>query len=403
MPRRGRSVAIRNIGGSSGIEESIENVTPALEILFSNLRQELCEQLKEQQRQFEARLEADRLQREEREQAAASEREARMEERIARIENQCQVLSDSLRYSLLNSAAFSSVEHSEARVNSAGTAVNNVNSVYNASVPIVPSVPVFASQSVPSLPACRESTRFVTGLGYSVKPTRYDGSTSWDEYRIQFEMVANVNGWDEAKKAAALIASLDGPARGVLTSLPADKYFDFKEIVSAIEFRFGQKNFSKLNYVLFQNYKQRQGESISALATEIERLAQCAFSECPMDVRDRLAASQFVTALANEEMKRMLRYESLTSLRATVTRALEMEALNKLSSQKTQTIERNLKRPFTSEGMLERAAERHSERVVGHQRELPHCWSCGKKGHLQRDCLKKIRKETSQGNFKKSV
>ena len=148
---------------------------------------------------------------------------------------------------------------------------------------------------------------------------------------MQFETIARANGWDDEKKATALVASLGGSARSVLTALSAAQCGNFSDLVSALEFRYGAKNLSNLNFVLFQSYRQRRDESISSLATKIERLAQSAFADCPAETRDKLAASQFVTALSSSVMQRELRLGGFTSLRAAVTRALEIEAVEAMS------------------------------------------------------------------------
>ncbi|KAK2579094.1 hypothetical protein KPH14_008493 [Odynerus spinipes] len=128
-------------------------------------------------------------------------------------------------------------------------------------------------------------------LGYSVKPARFDGNSSWEEYKIQFQTIAQINGWDEPKKSLALVSSLEGFARSVLTTLSVEKHTDWNAFVPALEFKYGTKNLANLSYLMFQNYKQRKEQSLSDLASENERLAQNAFSDCPMEMRDKLAAS----------------------------------------------------------------------------------------------------------------
>ena len=59
----------------------------------------------------------------------------------------------------------------------------------------------------------------------------------------------------------------------------------------------------------------------------MERLAHVTFGDCPPETRDKLAASQFISSLANEEMKRTLRLGGFKSLSATVLRAQEIEAV----------------------------------------------------------------------------
>ena len=51
------------------------------------------------------------------------------------------------------------------------------------------------------------------------KPAVFDGKTSWDAYKTQFEIVAEINGWESQEKAAFLIASLQGQALRVLNCL----------------------------------------------------------------------------------------------------------------------------------------------------------------------------------------
>ncbi|XP_076660208.1 uncharacterized protein LOC143363524 [Halictus rubicundus] len=271
-----------------------------LQTLFEGLQRNISGQFQEQRKIAEQRWEQEWARFEEREAAnrtAQAAREAALEGRFGILEAQCQVLSQNL-HSLVQPRFINSTENRETQ---------NINmSVPNGSA--VPGFPL--SQQVPVNDAVGVF-RGVSELGYTVKPPRFDGKASWEEYRIQFDTIARANGWDEPRKALALVTSLEGPARGVLTSLSVDKQNDFRTIVSALE--------------------QRKGESISELAAEIERLAQAAFGECPYESRDKLAASQFVAALANEEMKRILRLGGFTSLRAALIRALEIEAVESVT------------------------------------------------------------------------
>ncbi|CAK9821266.1 hypothetical protein ANTRET_LOCUS30 [Anthophora retusa] len=266
------------------------------------------------------------------------------------------------------------------------------NSFCSTPVSNPPSIPTASALLGPLSHATAAQVGFgVLNLGYAVKPAFYDGKSSWEEYFIQFEVIARANGWDDARKATALIAALEGSARGVLTSLSASQQESFRELVSALEFRFGARNLSNLNYVLFQNCRQRRGESISPLAAEIERLAQAAFADCPAEARDKLAASQFVSALASEEVKRALRLGSFVSLRAAVTRALEMEAVEAMAGLRKDAVARDKPSDFVKEPPEKR---RRAERT---------CWTCGGTGHFQRDCGKKMEKGKTQGNGKRTA
>ena len=52
------------------------------------------------------------------------------------------------------------------------------------------------------------------------KPAPFDGKLTWDAYHTQFEMLACINNWSDADKAAYLAISRRGPAATVLTNLP---------------------------------------------------------------------------------------------------------------------------------------------------------------------------------------
>ena len=51
-----------------------------------------------------------------------------------------------------------------------------------------------------------------------------DSSTLWESYYAQFEIVANINNWNDFQKAAYLATSLKDPALAVLGNLaPEDR------------------------------------------------------------------------------------------------------------------------------------------------------------------------------------
>ena len=65
------------------------------------------------------------------------------------------------------------------------------------------------------------------------RPSPYNGVSSWDDYRAQFELVANLNGWDGRAKVIYLAASLQGPARATLVDLDSGKQKDFSALIEA--------------------------------------------------------------------------------------------------------------------------------------------------------------------------
>ena len=53
----------------------------------------------------------------------------------------------------------------------------------------------------------------------SVRPSLFDGKSSWEAYQTQFKLLAELNHWTEQEKATHLAISLRGSALTVLTNL----------------------------------------------------------------------------------------------------------------------------------------------------------------------------------------
>ena len=49
----------------------------------------------------------------------------------------------------------------------------------------------------------------------------YEGRSTWEAYRTQFEMLVRVNNWNEMKKATYLAVSLKGPAYNSAKQYPS--------------------------------------------------------------------------------------------------------------------------------------------------------------------------------------
>jgi len=74
-------------------------------------------------------------------------------------------------------------------------------------------------------------------------------------------------------------------------------------------------------YSQFTNRKQKFGENIASLGSDLERLSQLAYPECSQIIRDKIACAQFVSALSNRFVSRTLQLEEITSLREAIMRA----------------------------------------------------------------------------------
>lgn len=72
----------------------------------------------------------------------------------------------------------------------------------------------------------------------SFKPDHFNGTTSWIDYKVHFEMCATINGWTRQQMAAYLAGSLRGSAQQVLGDLSPEKRQVYSELVAALSRRF---------------------------------------------------------------------------------------------------------------------------------------------------------------------
>ena len=64
---------------------------------------------------------------------------------------------------------------------------------------------------------------------------------------LVFELLAEINGWNDAEKATYLAIGLRGPAATVLTNLPPEQRLSYAALTMALETRFGTTHQVELN------------------------------------------------------------------------------------------------------------------------------------------------------------
>ena len=100
----------------------------------------------------------------------------------------------------------------------------------------------------------------------NVKPPTYDGTCSWLDYHAQFELVGELNGWNEDVKAMYLASGLRGDARALLGDLDQNARRNYALLVDALNRRFGAENKAELNKTLLKSRRRKKGETLPELA-----------------------------------------------------------------------------------------------------------------------------------------
>ncbi|GBO13926.1 hypothetical protein AVEN_112699-1 [Araneus ventricosus] len=160
----------------------------------------------------------------------------------------------------------------------------------------------------------------------TIKSLTFDGQTSWTVFKTQFAVVSSTNGWTDFVKASQLVASLRGSAAEVLQGIPADKLTDLTTIEKALESRFGDSHLTQFYRTELKRRRQKPGESRQELAADVERLMRLAYAECPLDVRESLAAQYIVDAIRDEDTQHSTRLTDAKVLKSSLAYSMKYEA-----------------------------------------------------------------------------
>ncbi|CAC5403729.1 unnamed protein product [Mytilus coruscus] len=165
-----------------------------------------------------------------------------------------------------------------------------------------------------------------------IKPSKYDGSTSWMDYLAHFEMCTLVNMWSEHQKGLYLAVSLIGQAQSVLGDLPKEKRHIFSDLVNALEERFAPSSQTELYRVQFKERRQKASETLPELGQSVRRLSNLAYPIAPLELRDTLAKEQFIDALVDSEKRLRIKQSRPKVLNDAIWLAVELEAYNTAES-----------------------------------------------------------------------
>lgn len=164
--------------------------------------------------------------------------------------------------------------------------------------------------------------------GPKMKPPIYDGTTSWTDYLLQFELVAELNDWNERTKALSLATSLRGVAQSVLGDLSPMGRHHYPSLVACLNQRFGPENQNEMFWVMLNNRTRKPKETLPELAHEIRRLVKLAHPTAEHAMLEDLSKKHFMNALPDADMRLHIVHSKPRTLDDAVRVAVETEAFN---------------------------------------------------------------------------
>ena len=140
----------------------------------------------------------------------------------------------------------------------------------------------------------------------TTKVPRFDGTTSWEQYRQVFEVIVQSNGWDNDTAALQLFSHLEGDALNVAHLVPLSRWLSRSGLVDALTAHYGSPGRLADYQRQFVRTTKTVGEDPAIFATALETLAVKAFGDMGQTARLRLIRDQFIAGHSNCDLRRHL-------------------------------------------------------------------------------------------------
>ena len=172
--------------------------------------------------------------------------------------------------------------------------------------------------------------------GY-MKPEKFNGSTCFETFLVQFDNCAKFNRWSQKDKLQYLRWSLTGTAAQMLWGTES---MSFKQLVARLRSRFGSLDMEEKYQTELQCRRRKTDETLRELAQDIRRLMMLAYPGDRSDMAERLAREHFVCALDDPELEFKVREKEPQTLDAALKVAQRLEVFRNAVKQRVSARQR---------------------------------------------------------------
>ena len=156
----------------------------------------------------------------------------------------------------------------------------------------------------PAVPQVIQAPRWAAFT--STKVPRFDGTTSWEQYRQVFDAIVRSNGWDNDTAALQLFSHLEGDALNVAHLVPLSRWLSRSGLVDTLTAHYGSPGRLADYRRQFETTTRTVGEDPAIFATALETLAVKAFGDMGQTARLRLIQNRFIAGHSSCELRRHL-------------------------------------------------------------------------------------------------
>lgn len=259
-------------------------------------------------------------------------------------------------------------------------------------------------------------------------PDTFTGTgREWSDWVAQFEVAAEVNGWDDSLKMKFLSLLLSGRARELYSGLPSASRNSYSHLKEALGRCLDPCNSDDWNRANFLSRRRLPNESVRDFGIALRRLIYKAYPAADNVTRDMFARDHFVEHVGSGDLRIHLRSQKPGTLEAAINIAAELELIKSLEitqinhdtkvravsekspsdkqmellltvveglRQEVKTLQHtvtSLQPPIADGIRRNRDEERRRVRQGGPERPVPTsakdaCWECGCTRHLRRNC-----------------
>lgn len=163
-----------------------------------------------------------------------------------------------------------------------------------------------------------------------ILPDKFDGtSVEWPEYLSHFQVVAEVNRWDDLEKGLYLASSLTGEARRILTGLKPTQHREFDVLVERLGRRFDPACQEESHRAALRGRTRKSGETPQTYAQVIRRLVEKSYPQLGEEAHETIALESFLKGHTDGEMKLMALMRNMQTLEEAVAFVTQYESVNR--------------------------------------------------------------------------